>query len=388
MSGTEPRIGISSKLLIFISSAAVLCNYYYLYFISFTEGESESGSYGLLKIIGIACVCVALLRPAICTKYVLEKAILIALLLIATLIFLFKAVALGLSDAMFLNTVLCLMPLLIFRWRDAGRRVDVFFECCLLVMLLQVCIDFYIYFANLSIWENKAFIGGLGNPSSFGLVCNMLIAYILFERRPKVSSVLYFLGLCVGVVMTSSMLSSIALGLVLVAWVAQRLSLKKIMLILIGAIALPVVVMNFASDHLVYKMNSAINIFDDSPSSDSSRSVSLRVEIHKTYLDNLEKNPLQGVLYGFDDSSYMKFDSQILTYASSFGFVYTLLFFAVITLFMLKSAIRKDYFSTLCLLLFSITFATNRILDYYPLPLFLGLIIAISSSRSRMRVEQ
>ncbi|MBC3476306.1 hypothetical protein [Pseudomonas taiwanensis] len=387
MNRATPRMTILSKAMIFIAAAVVLCNYYYLYFINFSEGDSEGGSlYSLLKVAGVVLACATLLRPSINRKYLAENIFLLLLIMVATVIFILKSVALGMSDLMFLNTAICFIPFFLLRERENNNCVIFFFESCLTIMAFQIALDTYIFISGLSIWENKAFIGGLGNPSSFGLVCNILIAYILFHRKPKATSVLYFAFLSCGVIMTSSMLSALSLGIILFAWCLLTLSIKKIAYIIISIIAIPIIVSSLASDHLLYKITSATNLLSESPTSDSSRSVSLRVEIHKTYANNFEKDPVEGIFYGFTNSAYIKYDSQVLTYLSSFGMIFTALFFSVISFTMAKSFMARNYFSAMLLFLFSITFATNRILDYYPLPLFFAITFLTTRHYSKRDV--
>lgn len=376
MSRVNAKIGILSKAFIFLSSAVVLCNYYYLYFSQFAEGESEGGlAFSLIKLAGAALLSLAILKPSIRLKYSQEEIALIALIFLALIIFSFKSALHGLSDVMFLNTIICLAPFLILKERVGSARTRIFYESCLFIITLQVAVDTYVLKNNLSIWENKAFIGGLGNPSSFGLVCNILIAYILLKRPARPSSVFYFAVMAFGIFMTSSMLSAITLVFTTLIWAALNISLKKIAYISIALLSILTLTINFASEHLIYKLNSITNIFSDNSTNEGSRSVSLRVEIHKIYVENITNNPLDGLLYGFSDSAYMKFDSQILTYLSSFGALFSLLFFLIVILLTLKLLTKKYHFEATCICLFLLTFATNRILDYYPLPLFFAMAI-------------
>ncbi|MEJ1227959.1 hypothetical protein V9K90_19425 [Pseudomonas sp. CCNWLW56] len=388
MHNREQNIGTLSKLLIFSAAAAVLCNYYYLYFIQFSEGAAEAGAgYSALKLCGILLVCISLFSAKIKTSYKQEEVLLLIFFLLAITIFTFKSVIFSLSDIMFLNTAICIIPLMLLSPKQPRYRINTFFESCLFIMTCQIIIDFAIYFNNRSIWDNKAFIGGLGNPSSFGLVCNLLITYLLFYRPSKATSLLYFPTLVVGVYMTNSMLSLIALMIIFGTWATTNFSAKRLLAALIAISITAALSSYLMSDHLAYKLQSAINLFNDEAASDGSRSVSLRMQIHNEYITNFLNHPFDAVLYGFSESSYMKYDSQVLTYTSSFGLFCSALFFLFFTVALFKSHRNKMAFQTISLAIFGITLLTNRILDYYPIPIFLALILIMSRKEKTSELE-
>lgn len=87
----------------------------------------------------------------------------------------------------------------------------------------------------------------------------------------------------------------------------------------------------------------------------------------------------------------MKYDSQFLTYFSSFGFLISSLFFMVIFVALIRSMILREHrFAFVLMLLFFFAFMTNRILDYYPVPFFMFLIMAYfygCLSRKRISIK-
>lgn len=377
------RINALFHLGIFFSVSLILCNYYYFYLVPFEQGQVEAGPiYSITKFLGILAISVTFLSSKIRTSLEVEEVLLTIFLLAALVVFLLKRLTIGGGDSMFINTIACIVPFLILKNNHNQRAHSIFFEYCLLIISMQIAGDAILYLNDASIWENKAFIGGLGNPSSFGVVCNILIAYTLFERRPTIMSMFYFLILAFAIYMTSSLLSILMFFLIVALWVVHRLSIKKLIALIVTCAAVVVMSDFLVSDHLLYKMQSAGSMFYDSNTGDSSRSVSFRQEIHQIYIKNFSENPIEGIAFGFFDDSYMKFDSQVLTYFSSFGILISLLFFLSVILALLKAGLNNIAFPGILLLILCITFLTNRIMDYYPIPIFLALAFSMINIRA------
>ncbi len=385
MNETHLPVSASLRMCIFIAAALILCNYYYLYFVPFTQGVAETSPlYSLFKIAGIIAVTLVLMTRTLRRFFTFEEMVLLIFLILATLGFFYRRALLGDRDNMFFNTVMCLLPFLILKPNPNPYFVSTFLECCLLIVSLQVIGDTFIYLTDASIWDNRAFIGGLGNPSSFGVTCNLLIAYILFERRLVLSTAFYMLALAVGVYMTSSLLSIAMFCLLTIGWCIQRLTLKNSLALVIVCSAIIALGRDFLPSHVAYKLKSAESLIMGATNDDhSSRSVSLRREIHELYIEHFSESPLQTLTIGMLDHPYMKFDSQILTYFSSFGILTGLLFFIFIIFILMRTIEKRMLFPAICILIFSVTFLTNRIMDYYPMPIFLALsLISIRTQKA------
>lgn len=55
-----------SRAAIFLTALLVLCNYYYLYFMDFSQGStSGAGVYGILRVLAIALLCSLLFKPVL-----------------------------------------------------------------------------------------------------------------------------------------------------------------------------------------------------------------------------------------------------------------------------------------------------------------------------------
>ncbi|HBO9564487.1 TPA: hypothetical protein L5E96_004665 [Pseudomonas aeruginosa] len=272
----------------------------------------------LVRVFAVFLLCSQLFRPVLRSSFRLEEILVLAFLIFGLLVILLKTMFSQEGDWMYVNTLMCAIPLLLLRVRENLARFIFFFECCLLVLVLQVVGEFFIYFYGKSLWENKAFIGGLGNPSSFGILCDLLIAYLLFWRKKSFYSFFAFFLLCAGVVMTSSMLPVLLLTFITVAWGMLRSGVKFAILCLSVALLFMVFSDQILSDHLRYKLASMVGVIDGSQA-DSSASVSVRVKIHKEYLESLGRDVPGFLFYGFSERYYNGVDSQLITYLSSFG---------------------------------------------------------------------
>ena len=385
------RIGFSTRAVLFVSALLLLGNYYYLYFVGFEQGAVEGGwQFSLIKILGLSIAFFALLSFSLRKNIQIDYFFIFVFFVLSIVLYLAKFMLIGGNDTLFLNTVICGLPFVVFCLRRDLSRVMVFFEYCLVIIVVQIAIDTVVFLAGRSLWDNNAFIGGLGNPSSFGFVCNMLVCYVLFKRRRKPTSPFYFFILCYGVFMTSSMLAFLMLFMTVALWALSQLSFKRLVLVTVfGGVNIGFGNM-VVSEHLEYKLKSAIGILDGGEG-EQSASVSLRLAIHKEYIDNFFEEPIQAIFFGFNKHAYMKYDSQFLTYFSSFGFLISSLFFMVIFVVLIRSMILREHrFAFVLMLLFFFAFMTNRILDYYPVPFFMFLIMAYfygCLSRKRISIK-
>jgi hypothetical protein len=178
--------------------------------------------------------------------------------------------------------------------------------------------------------------------------------------------------------MTNSLLSILILCLLIASWTVQRLTIRNLIALAMLGVIMITLSSHLLSDHVIYKMKSLESLVTGSDNDPyQSRSVSLRREIHEQYVENFSENPSLGITVGFLDEAYMKYDSQFLTYFSSFGLLVGCLFFAAATQALLKARHWKLEFPAMCMLIFCVAFTTNRIMDYYPMPIFLVLILSI-----------
>jgi hypothetical protein len=387
----EPKVWQWRMLM--AGSALALSVYYVTYGTGFNE--TEGGSSNLLTQLGrlVAVVLIVLaLRPI---RLRIDGAFALTSLLCLALLSLLVAWALtgSTNDTFFLNTTLQLPVLLAL---DGTRlRIDYarWLRFVARLVAFEAMIDAIIVMRGSALWISSAFVGGIGNPSSFGLICVLACAFCLLHpqagrgRRPLA------VWLAVAAIMTKSLFAVLGLAIITAIWASR--SWRRVVSSLILACAASMTVQylvvsavdNGDPSFLEHKLRAAGALLGfGSYDVESSGSVSSRLEIHQVTYSALRDEPW-GLLVGhLQGKVYWPMDSQVLTYLGSFG-VAILLGFLSIHLFWTCRAwlnARNDGgFSFVALLLFSLIFLTNRILDYFPVAsiYFLCVMSARESSR-------
>lgn len=376
------------KIVLFVSAMLILCNYYYLYFYDFSQGVSgANGYFGFIKFLGLAFFYVAMLTLRIRRSLALLDFLIFMFLFFFTVIFSLKALAIGRNGLLFANMLICAIPFFIFKRRLGRKGVIFFLDSCLLVLVSQVFIDAMIYANDLSLWNNKAFIGGLGNPTSFGFLSVILIAYVLFVKKLTIYPLMAVFVLSAGVLMTSSMLSVLLLLGIFMAWFFRGKKIFTFLFLSLAGLIILFVTEPLLSEHLAYKLRSLVSIFSGEIETQSA-SVSLRVQMHSLFIEKISEGPLQVMFFGYSGPSYYAADSQYLTYIGSFGFAASAIFFVTLFLKGLQVYRKEDsfcVFSMLVIFLYLIAFLSNRVLDYYPIPLFLFIVMMLGNRHAAQR---
>jgi hypothetical protein len=273
--------------------------------------------------------------------------------------------------------IISCLPFLLFDLNKSLKFHHAFFKALVIVLLIQIALDFYILFSGLSLWENKAFIGGVGNANSFGFICNLAISYLLYCKRLDAKYIACISLLSLGVLFTSSLMSVLFMMLNYLAYSLKRNLLFTILVCIMFVLSIVLFYEYFMSDHLKFKIESLMSLLSGE-GGNQSRSVSLRVHIYSIFFDNLTNNFLYLLLFGYQNYSYYIADSQFLTYFGSFGLLWSFVFFAFLFTTLCRARfVLKNEFLTMVMLQFILYFIVNRILDYYPIPLILFLVITL-----------
>jgi hypothetical protein len=377
-----------SKSVIAVSAFMILSNYYYLYFFDFNQGISAAGSsFNFIRFVAIGLLVSQLFLPAITSTFSRINLSMLAFCLAAVTVLTLKTVFLHSGGGfMFANMLLCAIPATTLKAHPDRSRMWFFFDCCKYILSAQVILDYAIYLCGASIWDNKAFIGGLGNPSSFGVACCIFLAYSLLARPHNKTSLACASLLAAGALNTNALMPTMMVPLIVIfSFVARpRISVAVIAACFVTVLC---VVPNSTTDgHTAYKMESLVSALKGSQADDISQSVSLREQIHEDYFRKLTDSPATTVFFGDIEKSYFGVDSQILTYLSSFGVVVSLFFlFYMINLAWAAISLPKEtmYFTVAVIAIYSTAFVFNRILDYYPMSLFLFLCASVVIAEQR-----
>jgi hypothetical protein len=238
-------------------------------------------------------------------------------------------------------------------------------------------VDIYSFFSGNSLWENKAFIGGIGNPSSYGLIMIYLILINKGIFKPIRESLINFL-------LFFSLFFTQALMPILIMFILSFFLFKKrnILLILVFFTFVFMIYLNFILESLglvdIHWFLKLQGLFEYGlSSSNESGSVSYRLEYFKDFYELFE-NPFVLLFGHVDGVSYNAGDGQYIAYATSFGI--PLFFFFIFSLFKIFYEFKFfNFINGFRIKLFFVAFllilVTNRYLDYWPNAIIIFLLI-------------
>lgn len=368
-----------NRLLASLSVLAVTTVYYVFYFIGFSETQSDGGALLLiLKLVSVAAFSVfslnlkSLLSPKSSALYLFYVIVWFGLVVLTV-----KSIVYGFEDLKYFNVIISSLPFLLFNLKNSLSFYADFFKVLVIVLMIQIAIDFYVLLTGLSLWENKAFVGGVGNANSFGFICNIGISYLLYCKRLNAKCIACISLLSLGVLLTSSLMSVLFMMLNYLVYSLKRNLLFTIFICTLFVLSVVLFYEYFISEHLKFKIESLISLLSGEGGTQS-RSVSLRVHIYSVFYDSLVNHTLHLLLFGYHNYSYYIADSQFLTYFGSFGLLWSFVFFAFLFATLIRARfILKNEFYTMVMLQFITYFIVNRILDYYPVPLILVLMVSL-----------
>ena len=186
----------------------------------FNEGsiDSEGGIKIILKIISISLIC----SFFNVNKYVIKSNYLfICFFLIGGFLVCLRFPYFESRDNMFLNTFIAL-PILFGIGPSTYEDFKKFDILLLWLFCFWIFLDSFFYLSGSSLWYNKAFIGGIGNPSSYGFLLIYIFEISSLEIKNK--RFRFFIRL---LIFTSILLSQ-ALMPILVFILIQFIKLNKL----------------------------------------------------------------------------------------------------------------------------------------------------------------
>lgn len=383
--------------LMLCGTVICLSVYYLNYGSGFEEGEmaeSTSGMSLLIRLLGVVTIVLALGPFRVRLDYPL---LLLLLFLYALCSFLLTiGWAGGMNDVFFLNTVLQL-PLL-FALTSTVWRIPYaeWLRLIGIVLVLQIAADTYFWLSDSSLWLSKAFIGGMGNPSSFGLLCSMFLAFYLFHPEASSGRFLFVVVFAFAAVMTKALFAVLSVAILIGVWLT--FTVKRFLIGILIALGLAVASVSLWSSsegsdsfvmHKLNAMGALIGLVEYDV--ESSASVSQRVEMHEKTFSSIADEPMRLFTGHLRGQPYWPMDSQLLTYLGSFGLLMLLAFAALHAVWVIRAWRARKIdggVSAWMLVLFALIFLTNRILDYFPVATFYFIAIAMSLDSWRVRREQ
>lgn len=367
---------------VFCALVSLLSIYYVFYFIGFSESEAESSGPTILilkvaSVIAFSTFFLDLL--SIFKSKKIQQYILLIIILSGAFFLIIKILLIGASDLKYLNLLMTVLPFCLMVIKKPEVDIKIFFDILVFITCVQVFIDFIIFFNGLSLWENRAFIGGVGNANAFGFLCNVSLTYLLFGKNTrKLSDYFYVSILSIGIIFTVSLMSALYMFLIYFLYFLRK-NLALTLFVFFGVVFIFISYYEYLlSDHLIFKFESLMALASGGEEA-GSRSVTLRVQIYNEFFNQMKGDFLHVLMFGYHGYSYYIADSQFLTYIGSFGIIWSLLFFGFIAYFCLKSVFdHKNLFLSLVFIQFFLYFIVNRVLDYFPVGILLSIIITMA----------
>ena len=183
-------------------------------------------------------------------------------------------------------------------------------------MFLWLPIDLIAIFTGNNLWENKAFIGGIGNPSSYGII---LIYLILINKNifsPFKQSIVNFL-LIISVLFTQAMMPILILSLFsFIIFNKRFLFIVLAFLMIIGFFYLTPFLDRIGFNDLHF-LNKIFGLTQFGLSADMA-SVTYRLE-YWIDINRLFDNPFRFLFGHVNGVTYNAGDGQYVGYLTSFG---------------------------------------------------------------------
>lgn len=303
-------------------------------------------------------------------------------------------------DIFFANTIFCIGYLFI-HYKSFSVITDSLFLGIILSLIIGGIIDYNAYSGGYSIWNEKYFVGGLGNPSSFGLLCNLSIAWLMFSRFsvhriPNFPKLLVVFILSLLSIMSFSVFSILNLLMIFMLFIFLSPFVLKIKasITFIFLVSILILSANFSlldAKQILFLLSHKIMSLGDflglvNYDMEESTSVIGRVAIHERALDLFNKNWISIFLGHPDFISYDKNDSQLLTYALSFGIPLMIAFMLLNIRLLFLTFCMREKFNFVFFASFFLIFFTNRILDYFPIALIYFVMVASVTNKNKKSV--
>lgn len=330
--------------------------YYLFYFFEFYQGESSAPSFLINSIKFL--LLTSLILILILKKLITLKNIRI-FFFVNGIFFLYISLKFffGLSDFLFFNFIIFSFLILL--------KDDVSFYLLKIlsyILTLQVFIDLlFRLFGVQNLWLNGAFVGGMGNPSTFGMTCIFLLYFYRFKLiNQNLPSFIPFL-LCLGAVLSQSLLALIFIFLYLSLFHRKLFFLFICLSYLFSFFS----ILDF---HSLSKINSLVS--DGVFSNRNSESVYGRVDWFLEHFHRIENGQLSLLVGDIGNYGFISGDNGILSIFSLGGLPLVFIFIYFVLTSFFKGFTPKfnsdNFFIIFCTLYFFSFFAFNRSLEYFP----------------------
>ena len=299
----------------------------------------------------------------------IDNAYLILFFILSSLLILLRAPYYISRDLLFLNNIISL-PILIASVNNIEWYEKNLFKILIFSVLLWTIIDWALLITNSSLWGNSAFIGGMGNPSTYGLL--LIFIYSTYIIRQNGKKKLLLLLLVVPNIFLTQALMPILIFLFIV-FLSLSKKLKIFVFVLLGGLVyfLDEALEFLPQYHWKMKLQALLNFFSNYDISETSASIYTRLEFfNEVFL--IFENPQTFLFGNINGTYYNSGDSMLVTYLTSFGVpIFTIFLIGIIKVLRDSYKTKYFYFFLACLLMM----LTNRIFDYWPVSIIFFLTL-------------
>lgn len=371
-----------------IAIIGIFSIYYLYYSTDFKDGEVDNvpAYIAIAKLAAFALFMLCLMPFCVSSRYQ-DDMLLVPLLALCGISY-GAALMAGFDNptALFLNALIFLPVLFSARMDETGIMAA--FSLIKNIIVVQCLVGFVLRYLGFDLWTGGAVSGGVGNPSSFGLLCCISYLYIdtfVEHRREEIPEKII---LALGALATNSVFSLLTMACIILLVEGKNKRLGFLAMCFLPALAVAGYLILQAEaegkpSFLVHKILAVLNFVGLVDYEVTAGITGGRIADHLNLLQGFVDEP-SSMLWGHMGSSvYRAADSQYVSYLASFGIPLTLLF-VLINLKVYASALQnrkaEGLFLRGCLLIFLFNFFVNRILDYFPMT-FVYMMVMIGLSR-------
>ena len=357
-----------SNYLVFL----IFSVYYVFWILPFNEGvvlDNDSRLYvNLLKLLLVIFLLALIIESRVSFK--VDNFLVFLFFSIYPTLFFITKTYFGVNDLFYFN-YLAFTPLLL----ASEKLIIDIVSAVPRILAFQVVLDIFILLINgHTLWLNNAIVGGMGNPSTFGVACCIGIIFLYFGNNSRKTNNIFFFILALGAVLSQSLLALILIIFLTLVLFRLRLSIF-IFVFVIFALS---ILLDGVLSHNLQKLNALLNTGVTTQS--GSASVSLRILWFIEHIERFKADEISILIGDIGAIGYISGDNQFLG-IFSLGGIFLIIPFLIYNTIIFNPLKENSFFDrklVFCLLIIYFTFFLfNRALEYFPFSLiyFVSIIM-------------
>ena len=316
-------------VLFFVLTA--FSTYYVYYFYTFEQGLYVGSGASIIVLKSASLVF--LLGAFISNKVKLNYFDYLFLFLCSclSLSYYSAGIAFGINDRLFNNFLAFCFLYIFLISKGSKEKILLSYDALSALVFAQILLDAILRASGYSLWQGGLFVGGLGNPSSFGLACNFCLAYILIGPNSfqGIAKVAFSVAYVIATIKSAALFPILLTFLIIAVFVMRtRGALKPIyiLIFIVSSIGLLAAISKFDQGVLGNKLNSLLYFFELTDREAHSISIDQRLENAEFLADYLNTGGTELVFGHVNNTNYFPVDSQYISVILSFGLPVFILF--------------------------------------------------------------